>query len=77
MMQSERGMQAGLTHATPSVTGFLAPLLCELLAALGVIMVLEVVFVFGMMYPLSISQLCSVEEVAVSSSAGAKHVRPA
>ena len=66
MMQSERGMEAGLAYATPSVIGFLTPLLCEHLAALSVIIVLEVVFVFGMMYPLSISQLCSVEEVAGS-----------
>ena len=50
-------MEAGLTRATPSVASVLTHLVCEHLAAQSVIVLLETVFVFGMIYALSMSQL--------------------
>ena len=50
-------MEAGLTCATPSVARVLTRLLCEHLAAPSVTVLLETVFVFGMVYALSMSQL--------------------
>lgn len=50
-------MEAGLICAMPSVARVLTHLLCEHLAAQSVIILLEMVFVCGMIYALNMSQL--------------------
>lgn len=51
-------MEAGLICATPSVARVLTHLLCEHLAAESVTILLEMVFVFGIIYAVNMSQLC-------------------